>query len=281
MSNKSIDTPQNLELESRSNFFAKRKKINEFQDSKLQNILRKIKDKKQFIKEIEDKYCHNDGSVYKPKVPELPVRSSSGMALGSRSQVPSPGIRKYTTTKKTKERYVSRNTNQTSIVKVTPPPRIGEKIPPTFMRKKLSEQRPRNKQPIAPIKTKKVIKKPKEGDKRSHRFLNSWEQGGIAQHEEDIKEDISHDESAFENKRTPREEGSAATRLLESMSKFAGYENYDSTDEEASDYANEESTAQLEKLRNLHQNPSKLSYGNRPYSPPFSQFSGKSKRKNS
>lgn len=56
MSNKSIETPQNVELESRSNFFAKRKKINGFQDSKLQNILRKIEDKKQFIKEIEEKY---------------------------------------------------------------------------------------------------------------------------------------------------------------------------------------------------------------------------------
>lgn len=91
---------------------------------------------------------------------------------------------------------------------------------------------------------------------------------------DDIKEEYSNnDDSAFE-KNSPREEGSAARRLLESMSKFAEYEKYDS-EQDVSDDFNEQSASNINVIRQVQQR-SKLGVGSRPYSPPFSQFSGKS-----
>lgn len=56
---------------------------------------------------------------------------------------------------------------------------------------------------------------------RSHQFLNSWEQGPVGQ-EDDIKEELSHDESAVEKH---REEGSAARKLLESIRGRNGFDD--------------------------------------------------------
>ena len=65
-------------------------------------------------------------------------------------------------------------------------------------------------------------------------------------------------------------------RLIDSLSKFEEYENYESIDEEPSDlYESSTNLDKIDIIRKAQQN-SRLGFGNRPYSPPFSQFSDKS-----
>mmetsp|Transcript_18893 Transcript_18893/g.18559 ORF Transcript_18893/g.18559 Transcript_18893/m.18559 type:complete len:110 (+) Transcript_18893:1341-1670(+) len=104
----------------------------------------------------------------------------------------------------------------------------------------------------------------------SKRFLNSWENEDMLS-EEDIKEEFAINEN-LEDDPSPRE-GSAAMRLIDSLSKFEEYENYDSIDEEPDDDSSRD-LGKVEIIRKAQN--SRLAFQNRPYSPPFSQFSNKS-----
>lgn len=109
---------------------------------------------------------------------------------------------------------------------------------------------------------------------QKRRILNSWErehgQVGDEDINEDIKEELVDDRS---EEVEMREEGSAALRLIDSLSKFEDFEEYESDqggDDDSRDFG------KIDVLRKA-QKDSKLALRNRPYSPPFSQFSGKSK----
>ena len=99
--------------------------------------------------------------------------------------------------------------------------------------------------------------------------MNTWEQGGVAL-EDDIKEELSHDESSDEHKKVSVDEGSAAKRLLESMSKIDQNDNNDSKDISVSDKEfikhGMESLILMSKI-NKSSNQSRFEC--RPYSPPF------------
>eukprot|EP00343_Euplotes_focardii_P002625 CAMPEP_0205806142 /NCGR_PEP_ID=MMETSP0205-20121125/9571_1 /ASSEMBLY_ACC=CAM_ASM_000278 /TAXON_ID=36767 /ORGANISM="Euplotes focardii, Strain TN1" /LENGTH=132 /DNA_ID=CAMNT_0053078475 /DNA_START=297 /DNA_END=692 /DNA_ORIENTATION=+ len=105
-----------------------------------------------------------------------------------------------------------------------------------------------------PINNLKNVNVPK---KSNQRFLNSWEHDNIYE-EDDIKEDIqqefSHRKMEDNGKNTPREEGSAVIRLLESMSKFEDHDkeviHHDSSDED-DDF---EGLQQIELFRKAQQN---------------------------
>lgn len=271
MSSKSIENSQIKTTEQRPNFFAKRNgKFKDFHETKLKDILEKIESKKQYIRQIESKYKNDVGSPYqwnlKPK-----ARIGSGVKVFPKSSTTSPTMNQYKKTKKSRERYQSRNQNVITAVKVTPPPADSNNAL-TFGKKKSSEQRQKMKQQIAPIAKKTKSKSKDPNNQRNWRYLNSWEQGGIAQAYDDIQEELSaNDDSAIE-KRTPREEGSAARRLIESMSKFACDNDTDSADDQFSDDFNEETSAQLDMLRSAQNKIGNMKYW-RPYSPPFSQFS--------
>jgi len=117
-------------------------------------------------------------------------------------------------------------------------------------------------------------KKDKREDKKSHRYLNSWEQGGIVQDDEDIKEEFVSDNSDYQRK-TPNEETSAATFLLESMSKVQG--RNDSSDgeeiiEDDEDLDGAYSSSQFEMFKKVKNDKNRMRSASRPYSPPFSQF---------
>jgi hypothetical protein len=272
LSSKSIENSQMKTSEQRPNFFSKRNgKYKDFHETKLKDILDKIESKKQYIKQIESKYKNDVGSPYQCDA-KSKARIGSGVKMFPKSSTTSPTMSQYKKIKKSKERYQSRNENVITAVKVTPPPAASNNGL-VFGKKRSSEQRQKRKQQIAPIAKKTKSKSKDPNHQRNWRYLNSWEQGGIAQAYDDIQEELSaNDDSAIE-KRTPREEGSAARRLIESMSKFAcDNDDSDSVDDQFNDDFNEETSAQLKMLRSAQNNIGNMKYC-RPYSPPFSQFS--------
>jgi len=274
-SNQSLDNPTSNKIKNNDKFFSKRNNnFRDFKESKLKDILDKIENKKQYILQIENKYISNDGSAYKCKVPsEL---RTDNTVKNIKNHASPPTISRYSDFMNgnldSNEKVASRNHISPNILSAFSPAEIKKKSMIPAMKKKVSENCRKRKQQIAPLVSKT---KPQNANiKKSHRYLNSWEQGGIAQVcEDDIKEELSgNDDSAFE-KKTPREEGSAARRLLESMSKFAADEDRDFEDGADSDCElNEESSAQLDMIRSANSKVRNLKYGQRPYSPPFLNF---------
>jgi hypothetical protein len=271
-SNQSVDNISNAGPKQEGSFFNKRvtNRYKKFNDTKIRDILTKIENKKQDIMNIEQKYFKPQNSAYKCKA-QPDYRTKAGIGFGYLSQGNSPNLSKYPPKQSRNERYVSRNqTIGTSIAKVIPSQIIEEKLKPSFSRN--SKYKQRNTKDIPDIKTK--IKNKPAGNKQNRNYLNSWERENLPMNE-DIKEEYSNNYDSALERNTPREEGSAARRLLESMSKFAEYEKYDSENDVSDDF-NEKSANNINMIRQVQQR-SRLGIGNRPYSPPFSKISGKSK----
>lgn len=148
-SNKSIDGISNgAKKVNEGNFFNRRNnKFNNFNDSKIKDILTKIENKKQDIKNIEEKYLLSQNSAYKCKAGSH-NRTSSG--FDQKTKGVSPNLSKYSPKKKESDRYESRNqANASSIAKVIPASALEEKLNPTFTRNKSSKHKPRARNEVS------------------------------------------------------------------------------------------------------------------------------------
>ncbi|CAI2384032.1 unnamed protein product [Moneuplotes crassus] len=262
--NTSVELDQNQASEKRSGFFHRRRnKFANFQESKINDIIKKIRTKKQDIQNIENKYLQNTGTAYSkndhystekstnlnPKKPWIsPTTSKIHHRHHPQKAIIPPKVRNspYCFKKSTPGPI---NPSQSNFA--TKP------FPPPSKNFRFSS----GKKPIKSKKMKKISSK---------RFLNSWENEDMLS-EEDIKEEFAINEN-LEDDPSPRE-GSAAMRLIDSLSKFEEYENYDSIDEEPDDDSSRD-LGKVEIIRKAQN--SRLAFQNRPYSPPFSQFSNKS-----
>mmetsp|Transcript_19267 Transcript_19267/g.22342 ORF Transcript_19267/g.22342 Transcript_19267/m.22342 type:complete len:211 (-) Transcript_19267:24-656(-) len=208
---------------------------------------------------IEEKYTSPSGFS------EVPLQPSSSNASGS-NYFPTNMVNylnvnigsndRYASKKKDKkkENKVAKGTvvsGQSQVQKVADKPtkRIGGSKPP-----------------------KKSMKIRNGENRRNHCYLNSWEQGGGAQEDDNIEEELSHYESAYENK-VSGDEGSAARRLLDSMSKMAA-DNKTNEEDSSEDEIHRLSLAQFNIIRESSKEGGSR-FGSRPFSPPFSQFSKK------
>ena len=221
-SNKSIEHAKQSDGEDSKDFFSKRKRLNNFQDSKLNDILQKIESKKQFIKQIEDRY-HEEVPEYKSNA-FLKGPNSVGLNPGVANHYYSPNVSTYVRMElSSNERVREHDTRpDNSIVKVIPPSHPPMPEAKRKKSKKQSRNRNKNSRKGRGMETKQI------NNINNQRYLNSWEQGGVAP-DDDIKEELSNDESAYD-KRIANEEGSAARRLLESMSRLAGNDDDTSDD---------------------------------------------------
>ena len=261
-SNKSIEQIKQNDDEASKDFFNKRKRINNFQDNKLKDILNKIENKKQFIKQIEERY-QDDIPEYKSNAF---TQSKNAISLnpGVANHYYSPNVSTYVRMDiSSNDRVREQDTrNDSSAVKVIPPshPNVPGGI------KKMKAKKSQKEWDLS-RKVRGNFAKPEV----NQRYLNSWEQGGIAQ-DDDIKEELSNDESTYEKKQV-NEEGSVARRLLESMSRLAANDDENSDDSQNENEFIEWSLATFDLNNQVKKDGSVPRFGNRPYSPPFSQFS--------
>lgn len=240
---------------------------------------KRYKIKSKILNNIEQKYSGKDESAYKFKEYASTVNDRN---FGTPLSAFSPNSSKFPQSNLSNGRYQTRNNlgQASSVAKVTPAPMFKNNVVPKFKPMKRPEQTKmvKNSAGINNMKTNKANKN--SNKQRNQRFLNSWEHDNNFA-EEDIKEDINEEASNHDQldrgKNTPLEEGSAVIRLLESISKFEEYDKNQPAGEDSSeDEDNFESSVQIDMIRKAQQN-SRLGFHNRPYSPPFSQFSGKSK----
>lgn len=241
-------------------------------ESKLKDIIQNIENKKKFIKELEDKY-NEEVPVYKTNEFSS-AKKSSPAGKNSNKYYYSPNVSKYPTINTlSNERYGVKSEEQVlSVIKVYPPNenRVRDRSPnanPPAKQKNSFKSRFDGYK--APNKADK--KKAKKLEKKSHSYLNSWEQEIVAAHHDDIKEELSGDESVSD-KRISKEEGSVARRLLESMSKMIGADQNDTDEDDSSDDFHEAAVNNIERF-NQDSSCSRPRFASRPYSPPFSQFS--------
>lgn len=156
-SNKSIDGISNgaPKINEGSFFNRRNNKFNNFNDSKIRDILSKIENKKQDIKDIEEKYLITQNSAYKCKAGS---HSRTGSGFEQKSQVISSNLSKYSPQKRESDRYESRNqANASSIAKVIPASALNDKLNPTFTRNKSSKHKPRTRKEIAPLQSRFIL----------------------------------------------------------------------------------------------------------------------------
>ena len=242
----------------------------------MKDIMKRIQDKKKDINRIENKYYFNDKMSQNSSANPSQNNTTSKFTVSKSSNV-SPNTSNQPLYKAhVKPQVKSRNDfNANSIIKVTPPPpKIMNKRHNMVNNKHVDKGKRVNKQ-VSGIAQKKLRAKQYQQvvnePKKSHRYLNSWEQGGVIEDEDDIQEEFVSDNSDYHRK-TPYDEGSAATFLLESMSRVNGYD-IESEDEDISeDNDNGYSSSQFGVFRGVSNERNRMKSATRPYSPPFTQF---------